>query len=44
MLGLIHGMSHRNSKNIGKWTGKDAKGKEGKGREEKGFITAQKKE
>ena len=35
MLGLIDGMSHRNSKNVGKWGGKDAKGEEGKGREEK---------
>lgn len=32
---MIDGMSHRNSKNVGKLEGKDAKGEERKGTEEK---------
>lgn len=32
---MIDGMSHRNSKNVGKLGGKDAKGEERKGRKEK---------
>lgn len=35
MLGLMYGMSHRNSRNVGKWGGKDAKEEEEKGMKEK---------